>query len=48
MILDVKSDNNCNYNIVSCLLDKREENHTLVCQDIIKVLKTHKESYTRK
>lgn len=45
-IIDVKGDDNCGYRVVSTLLDNREENLTFVCQQFLKELKAHKETYT--
>lgn len=45
-IVDVKSDSNCGYRVVSTLLNKGEENHTLFRQQRLKELKARKEPYT--
>lgn len=46
-IVNVKSDSNYDYRIVSTLLGKGEDIHTLVRHQLIHELMTHKESYTR-
>lgn len=45
-IVNVEGDGKCDYRSVLTLLDKREDNHTLVCDQLIQDLRTHKESYT--
>ena len=40
------SDGNCGFRVVSDLLGKGEENHTLVRQTLISELTMHKELYT--
>lgn len=46
-IVNVVGDVNCSYRAVSALLGKGEYNHTLVHDQLIQELMTHKESYTR-
>ncbi|CAI8619447.1 unnamed protein product [Vicia faba] len=46
-VMDVWSNGNCEYHVVSGLLDKGEENHTLVRQTLISELTVHSELYTR-
>ena len=45
-MIDVKGEGNCSYHAVLDFLGREEDNHTLVCQQIPKELKTHKKSYT--
>lgn len=45
-IVGVKCESNYNYHIVSTFHNNGEENHTLVCQHLIRELKVHKKSYT--
>lgn len=46
-IINITGDKKCSFRIVSALLGKGEEDHTLVHHQLIKELKGHKESYTR-
>ena len=45
-IVDVKVDDKCGYRAISSFLGKGDENHTLVCQQLIKELKERNESHT--
>lgn len=45
-IVNVKGVGNCGFRVVSTLLGKGEDDHTLVCHQLIHELRTHKESYT--
>ncbi|XP_058756378.1 uncharacterized protein LOC131629606 [Vicia villosa] len=46
-IVNIVGDDNCGYRTISALLGNREDSHTLFRHQLIKELKTHKESYTR-
>ncbi|XP_058755071.1 uncharacterized protein LOC131628225 [Vicia villosa] len=46
-IVDVVGDSNCGYRAVLALLGNGEDNHTLVCHQLIQDLKRHKETYMR-
>ena len=46
-IINVKGNSNYGYRVILTFLGKGEDNHTLVCHQLIHELKTHKELYIR-